>query len=816
MLQSISKNYNEEENDNLKINFKEITCRLFSIRNIVIYIISFMISMVSFVPGTSIAIAPFGLALVAAAISTEVPIAIVYLSSLIGTFIKFGGDTGLIYLLTSILFLVTLLIKRPNKNEYAAEKNKIGGHLFLSVLAVSLIKMAFNGFLVYDLLVAIVLSVSTYIFYKIFSNSINVISEYGIKKAFSIEEVIGASLLITIAVSALGNFSIFSFSIRNIICIFLILALGFKNGVLVGGVSGITVGIVLGIIGDGNPMLIATYAISGMLAGLLNRFGKIGVIVGFILGNIIITYSANGGLSNIIMFQEILIASIGLLALPKSIKIDIEEILPKTKLLPEATGRIEESADTILKLNSISQTIEDLSKSYEKNTAYEKNVAVFEEEVIKALEGLENNILYEYFIENENDLLQDVFNNIIENNILTENGIITVLAKHNIYLMNSDNNEAKILEKEQIDAIIKAINSAYRVCKNDAIWQKKIDENNKNMFSQLNHVKAAIDDITEKIEEDKTEADKFNEEEKQIKEMLLKEDVLINNISLKQENTGRFVINAYTNICKEDDINKCPIKQIQKACSKILNKELTIQNQKCGIRLNSDICEYSYISADKYILQTGIARAKKDGSIVSGDMISQIRLGDGKYLLAISDGMGSGPDARKNSKIAISMLERLLSSGFDKDTSINLINSAILTANKEEMYATLDIEIFDLYAGKIQFLKNGACPTYIKKNRNVTILESNSLPAGIMEELKIDTYDKDLEDGNIMVICSDGIIESNKEYANRELWVKYLLEDMQTDSPERIADIILKEAIDNDFGIPKDDMSVIVAKVIKK
>lgn len=816
MLQSISKDYNEEEND-LKINFKEIVKRLFSIRNIVIYVIAFMISMVSFVPGTNIAIAPFGLALVAAAVSCELPIAVVFLSSLLGTFIKFGGDTGLIYLLTSVLFLVTLLIKRPTKNEYVAEKNKIGGHLFFSVLAVSLIKTAFSGFLVYDLLVAVVLSVSTYIFYKIFANSINVISEYGIKKAFSIEEVIGASLLVAIAVSALGNLNVFSFSIRNIICIFLILALGFRNGVLVGGVSGITVGIVLGIIGDGNPVLIATYAISGMLAGLLNRFGKIGVIVGFILGNILITYSTNGGLSNIIMFQEILIASIGLLALPKSIKIDIEEILPKTKLLPEATGRIEESADTILRLNSISQTIDDLSKSYEKNTDYEKNVSLFEEEVIKALEGLENNILYDYFIENQNDLIQDIFDNIIENNILTENGIVSVLAKHNIYLMNSDNNEAKTQEHEQIQTIIKAINSAYGVCKNNVIWQKKIDEKNKNMFSQLTHVKEAIDNITEKIEEENNSIDKFSKQENQIKQILLNEDIAVNSISIRQENTGRYTINVYTNICSEkDNTNDCPIKQIQKACSKVLNKELTIQNQKCGIRVNNNTCEFSYISADNYILQTGIARAKKDGSIVSGDMVSQVRLGDGKYLLAISDGMGSGPEARKNSKIAISMLERLLSSGFNKDTSINLINSAILTANKEEMYATLDIEILDLYAGKIQFLKNGACPTYIKKNRNVTILQSDSLPAGIMEDLKIDTYDKDLEDGNILVICSDGILESSKEYANSELWIKYLLEDMQTDSPERIADIILKEAIDNDFGKPKDDMSVIVAKVIKK
>lgn len=178
--------------------------------------------------------------------------------------------------------------------------------------------------------------------------------------------------------------------------------------------------------------------------------------------------------------------------------------------------------------------------------------------------------------------------------------------------------------------------------------------------------------------------------------------------------------------------------------------------------------------------------------------------------------MGSGEEARKNSKIAISMLERLLSSGFENETSINLINSAILNSNNNDNYATLDISILDLYAGKIEFLKNGACPTYIKKNRNVSIIKSTSLPTGIMNNINIDTYDKDLEDGDIIVMCSDGILDSNIEYANRDLWLKYLLEDIQTDSAEKIADIILREAIDNCVGKAKDDMSVIVMKVIKK
>ena len=185
-------------------------------------------------------------------------------------------------------------------------------------------------------------------------------------------------------------------------------------------------------------------------------------------------------------------------------------------------------------------------------------------------------------------------------------------------------------------------------------------------------------------------------------------------------------------------------------------------------------------------------------------------------MLAISDGMGSGAEARRNSKIAISMLERLFSTGFDKETSINLINSAIMNANKEDMYATLDIEILDLYAGKLEILKNGACPTYIKKNRSVNIIKSTSLPAGIVNDISVDTYDTDLNDGDIVVICSDGIIESNNEYANKELWIKYLLEEIQTDSPERIADIILHEAIDNNFGKAKDDMTVITFRVNKK
>ena len=130
------------------------------------------------------------------------------------------------------------------------------------------------------------------------------------------------------------------------------------------------------------------------------------------------------------------------------------------------------------------------------------------------------------------------------------------------------------------------------------------------------------------------------------------------------------------------------------------------------------------------------------------------------------------------------------------------------------MYATLDIGIVDLFEGTLEFIKNGACPTFIKNKNKVETLRSIALPAGIISDMDLAVYEKDLKSGDIIVMCSDGILESNKDYTNKELWVQYLLEEIQTDDAQKIADIVLSEAIDNDFGVGKDDMTVIVAKIM--
>lgn len=148
-----------------------------------------------------------------------------------------------------------------------------------------------------------------------------------------------------------------------------------------------------------------------------------------------------------------------------------------------------------------------------------------------------------------------------------------------------------------------------------------------------------------------------------------------------------------------------------------MGQKITLQRE----RKNEEEKEYCqvYSSEDKFILQVGSSRITKDGSEVSGDCSLQIKLADGKYLLAISDGMGSGEKARNLSKITLKLVKQMLSAGFDKEESIKMINSRLNISSVSDIYASLDVSVLDLYSGTIEILKNGACSTYIKNKNTV-------------------------------------------------------------------------------------------------
>ncbi len=800
---------NEEESNYNKGKFEifnSIIRQAITKQNLVLYLISFMMSMVSCGDG----IAPFGMAIFAAACSNSIPVIFIYIVTMIGTALKFGSAGVLNYLLISLLFIAMILIFKPwYQEEYKNERRKLGRYVFLATLIIQTIEVFFNGFLIYTFLLGIATSITTYIFYKIFSESLVVIREWRIKEAFSIEEIMGASLMVSVAFLAISNVTLFGLNVGQVLMIIMILVLGWKNGIMVGATTGITIGTVIGIIGNGEPMLIASFALSGMIAGILNRFGKMGVIIGFMVGNALLTYIYNGNTVAVIYFKEILVASLGLILVPKSIKINIDDLFDKSSALPHGPiYKLTEDKYAASKLNNVSDAIQVMSDTY-KNEKEEKDPKeIFLNELGNRLEKVQDNILYEDVYNFNNGIAEDAYNILRKKQKITNIDLEDIFKGHSAYIVSLDNTQDIEEINKNTQEITNIINESYKISNVTYIWKQKIDESKKVMSDQLENVSEAISNIAKEIEKNEN---KFTKESAKIK--LLAENSNISIVDLKiKKNDEKYLVNLYTDKCKDE----CYIEKIEEILSQVLGDEIKLQKKECAIDEENNVCKQIYSSQDKYILRVGMAKKTKEKSVISGDTYIKTKLDDGKNLVALSDGMGSGPDARKSSKVAIKMLERLLKTGFEKDASIKLINSTMCLNAKDDMYATLDIAIFDLFTGNMEIVKNGSCPTFVKSKKDVQLIKSLSLPAGILEDIDLVTFDRDLEDGDIVVMCTDGIIDSNTEYNNKEMWVKDILSEMETDDVQKIADIIVQEAVDNNLGRPKDDMTVIVAKIIKK
>ena len=774
--------------------------------NIIMCVLSFMLSLVGIGGDFSL----FSMSILGACFSSSVPLLGIVIVTLIGNIIGFGASGGLEYFLTSLIFFISIFIIKPKYNEEERnEKIKVGKNIFIAVFILQIVKAMFSTVTFYDVLLSITYGIIAVAFYKIFANSISVIENFGQKKAFSIEEVIGTSLLLAIAVSAFSDLTILGFSIRNIFSILIVLILGWKNGVLVGATSGVTIGVTLGIITGGEPIIIAAYATSGMVAGILNRFGKIGVIVGFCIGNIILAYASNGYTVELIYFKEILLASIILLAIPKNINIDIEEFVGGSKFLPISRERsLTREKETAEKLNHVSETIKRLANTYakeQKNEAYtleekEENKQIFINELLNNLEPYKDNLLYEDIANVDGKIVDKIFCMLLEKQEIEREDLLKIFADCNSYIVGFDDKEVSQYLDENILQILRIVNISYKVSKNNFVWQKKLDENKKNMETQLKGVSKVISGIAKDIEQNVEVDKKYTKQEIEIIELLKQKEIEVKEVSIHKKD--RYIINIYTKEMPDNTV-------VENILTKVLKEKIVLNEE------NSSETNLIYMSDDKYVIGFATADSSKNQSEVSGDNFINIRLRDGKYIIALSDGMGTGRKASESSMQALAMLQNLLSSGFDKNTSIELITSSLMNRS-DEIFATLDIAILDLYKGTIEFIKSGACPTYIKKNKRVQIIKSNSLPAGMINQDNIQIFDTDIQNEQIMLMCTDGVLDSNIEYKNKELWIKYLLEDIETKNTKKIADIILNEAIDNNFGKTKDDMSVIVCKFMQK
>ena len=204
----------------------------------------------------------------------------------------------------------------------------------------------------------------------------------------------------------------------------------------------------------------------------------------------------------------------------------------------------------------------------------------------------------------------------------------------------------------------------------------------------------------------------------------------------------------------------------------------------------------------------------KRGESVCGDAIGITESREDFFYGFICDGMGSGREADVTARISKTFLEKMLSCGNRKSTTLDMLNTFISNKNSE-CFSTVDLLEIDLLHGKASFTKSGAVASYIVRKGNVYKISSDTMPLGIVPEVSAEVTEFAVCDGDLIVMCTDGVgtdPESDGDAGGMHL-VDFLEREHMHDV-NKIAESILCDAARR--GGRGDDMTVGVFRVRRR
>lgn len=196
----------------------------------------------------------------------------------------------------------------------------------------------------------------------------------------------------------------------------------------------------------------------------------------------------------------------------------------------------------------------------------------------------------------------------------------------------------------------------------------------------------------------------------------------------------------------------------------------------------------SEVSVPRYRAQVTVLQEPKPQQAVCGDTILHFEAGN-KYFVILCDGMGSGDSARNESRLTARLFSEFLKAGFEKETALNMINSALALKDDQESFSTVDILEIDLETGVCEFMKIGSAESFIKTKGNIEVVSSKALPIGILENIEVTTVRYELSAGDLILMVSDGVGEAGNGVLKND-WIKKLLL-MENRNDDELSQLIL-------------------------
>lgn len=631
--------------------------------------------------------------------------------------------------------------------------------------------------------------------YYMMNYAIQCLKDVKTKHLYSNEEIISMVIVASLVISGTWGATLYGISMRNILAMIFVVIISYSNGSSTGASAGIAIGTIVGMTSMNMIEYIGLYGLCGMIVGLFKDTGKwVSAIAYMVAFSILKLYS---NVTGDIKLIEAIITSILFICIPNSFYI---------------------------KMSMEFDTDKKQEKLNENNI--EKIKSIFVERLDKFSGVLYNmSTIVNNLINNDRLLMKNKSSALIENladRVCSNCDMNSMCWKRELHytysafselIQNYQENKAKIPEEIERKCIKRTAlqKNTEEIVNNHIIaemWRNRLTEGRQILAGQISNMAISINEIVEEFNNSviiNIEADK------NMRRILCKKKIEFIDLFCFQDKNCKTTIKMSLKNCGGTEV--C-VKNILPLVNEATGRSMCISDEGCVINPNNNMCTISFEETPKFYVASYVARECKNGERYNGDSYSFGKLQDGTYMILISDGMGSGPEAGQESKAAVELIEKFTEAGFSKSVSINTVNSIMsLKFSEDEKFSTLDMGSIDLYTGDIDFMKVGAVSSYIKKKSKIEVINSKTLPIGVLDKVDVEVVNKKVNSGDIIVMMSDGFAESFSKESDKNDWIgDYLLNCSET-NPKEILEDLMNIAMNLNKGKPKDDMTLIVSKV---
>jgi stage II sporulation protein E len=376
------------------------------------------------------------------------------------------------------------------------------------------------------------------------------------------------------------------------------------------------------------------------------------------------------------------------------------------------------------------------------------------------------------------------------------NSIKAALKKGQISLLDISN--VLSIKCTRINTLVGAINKAVVQNKNKEQIITGLDSGKILMANLL----SGVSQLCSKFADDVCRSVVFdNERADLVKEELLYKNIVCEDCLITKTGKNEFVVSVL--VPHADAGNKIIEKVVSSVCGhKMITDEIADAD-------TSGFAVVSVRSAPRYSLLFGVASVAKGVNQNNGDTFSFLRVTNNKTLMAICDGMGAGERAMRASTLALSLVENFYKAGFPDEIIMYSVNQ-LLTFTGQDIFSALDMCVFDLSNGDIDFIKVGAPDGFIKREREVEVVEAGALPLGILDDIEPKITRAILSAGDMVVLCSDGIVDT---FGGNRAVLAGFINNADTKNPQELADKIMAEVTVRSNKSAADDCTITVARI---